>query len=498
MPSPTSSVSANNLSSTDIEKNTDRSCDPVDPKGSDESYRVHLDPHEHPQQLSLFRKWLAVITISSASLCVTCASSVASFTETGVAETFHVSNVVTVLAISLFVEGLGVGPLLVGPLSEIYGRNIVYRVSYGLFFVFTWPVAFSPNIVVYLVFRFITGFCGSAFLSVAGGSVSDLFSDSTVANPMALYTISPFIGPVVGPLLSGFINQHLDSWRWTYYIQLMWIFTEMVALFLFVPETYEPVLTKFKAKRIRMATGDSRYISPLESEAKHLAHAIAISCYRPFQLLLFDRMALLLDTWNALILGILYLAFQAFPVIFQEVHGFNMQSTGMSFLGIGVGMLLAISTQPYWNRFYRRESRKNGGTLPPEARLFMGEIGGVLVPIGLFWLAFTTYKQVPWIVPIIASVPFGTGICFVFISTFTYLVTAYRPIAASAMASNSAMRSSFAAAFPLFARPMYHKLGTVGATALLAGLTTIMAPLPFVFRRIGHKLRQRSRFAVKS
>ncbi|KAF8995853.1 major facilitator superfamily domain-containing protein [Cyathus striatus] len=470
MPSPTSSVSANNLSSTDIEKNTDRSCDPVDPKGSDESYCVHLDPHEHPQRLSLFRKWLAVITISSASLCVTCASSVVY----GVAETFHVSNVVTVLAISLFVEGLGVGPLLVGLYPRFMDATSCTECpmacsscSHGRF-------AFSPNIVVYLVFRFITGFCGSAFLSVAGGSVSDLFSDSTVANPMALYTISPFIGPVVGPLLSG----HLNSWRWTYYIQLMWIFTEM-----FVPETYEPVLTKFKAKRIRMATGDSRYISPLESEAKHLAHAIAISCYRPFQLLLFDRMALLLDTWNALILGILYLAFQAFPVIFQEVHGFNMQSTGMSFLGIGVGMLLAISTQPYWNRFYRRESRKNGGTLPPEARLFMGEIGGVLVP---------------WIVPIIASVPFGTGICFVFISTFTYLVTAYRPIAASAMASNSAMRSSFAAAFPLFARPMYHKLGTVGATALLAGLTTIMAPLPFVFRRIGHKLRQRSRFAVKS
>lgn len=98
--------------------------------------------------------------------------------------------------------------------------------------------------------------------------------------------------------------------------------------------------------------------------------------------------------------------------------------------------------------------------------------------LGLFWLAFTTYPQVHWIAPIIASVPFGSGIYFVFTSTFTYLVTAYRPIAASAMASNSALRSAFAAAFPLFAGAMYDRLGTVGATALLAGLTTIMAPLP--------------------
>ncbi|KAG5350458.1 hypothetical protein C0989_010956 [Termitomyces sp. Mn162] len=112
-------------------------------------------------------------------------------------------------------------------------------------------------------------------------------------------------------------------------------------------------------------------------------------------------------------------------------------------------------------------------------------------------MAFSTYPRVPWIVIIIASIPFGAGIYFVFTSTFTYLVTAYRPIAASAMASNSALRSAFAAVFPIFARPMYLKLGTVGATALLAGLTTLMAPLPFIFYKIGARLRAQSRFTAE-
>ena len=102
----------------------------------------------------------------------------------------------------------------------------------------------------------------------------------------------------------------------------------------------------------------------------------------------------------------------------------------------------------------------------------------LFIVIGLFWLAFTTYPHVHWVVPIIASVPFGAGVYFIFTCVFTYLVVAYRPIAASAMASNSFMRSSFAAGFPLFAGAMYERLGTVGATALLAGLTTIMAPFP--------------------
>lgn len=53
---------------------------------------------------------------------------------------------------------------------------------------------------------------------------------------------------------------------------------------------------------------------------------------------------------TALILGILYLAFQAFPIIFERGHGFNAQMTGLTFLGIGLGMIIGLSTQPYWNR----------------------------------------------------------------------------------------------------------------------------------------------------
>lgn len=458
-------------------------------------FEVTLEPENDPQNLPLFKRWTAVLVISSASLCVTCASSIASFTETGISKEFGVAKELTVLGLSLFVLGLGLGPLLVGPLSEVYGRNIIYQVSYLLFFVFSWPVAFAPNIGVFLVFRFITGFCGSAFLSVAGGSVSDMFSNATVANPMAVYTLSPFLGPILGPLFSGFINQHIN-WRWTYRVQLIWIFCELAALILLVPETYAPVILKWKAQRLRKSTGKPDYYAPLDVHDSNLMNAIIVSCYTPFQLMFFDRMALLLNIWSALLLGILYLTFQAFPIVFETGHGFNVQLTGLTFLGIGIGMIAAISSQPIWNKIFACEALKFHNKPPPETRLYMGQLGGILVPIGLIWLAFTTYPHVHWVVPIIASIPFGAGVYFVFTSVFTYLVTAYRPIAASAMASNSALRSSFAAAFPLFAGAMYRRLGTVGATALLAGLTAIMAPLPFIFYRIGPQLRKQSRFAA--
>ena len=59
---------------------------------------------------------------------------------------FHVGREVALLSISLYVIGLGIGPLFAGPISEIYGRNVVYRTSFALFFVFSFLVAFAPDI----------------------------------------------------------------------------------------------------------------------------------------------------------------------------------------------------------------------------------------------------------------------------------------------------------------------------------------------------------------
>lgn len=73
----------------------------------------------------------------------------AGFAEAGVSRELHVGKTVSILSISLYILGLGIGPLLVGPLSEVYGRNLVYRVSYATFFLFNWPVAFAPDIGEY-------------------------------------------------------------------------------------------------------------------------------------------------------------------------------------------------------------------------------------------------------------------------------------------------------------------------------------------------------------
>ena len=110
---------------------------------------------------------------------------------------------------------------------QFYGRRPIYLVSYLFFFIWIIPCAVARNMATMLVSRFIDGFAGSAFLSVAGGTVGDLFTKAELSLPMMVYSASPFLGPEVGPLIGGFINQY-TSWRWSFYVLLIWAGVELV------------------------------------------------------------------------------------------------------------------------------------------------------------------------------------------------------------------------------------------------------------------------------
>ncbi|OWO99132.1 hypothetical protein B2J93_1930 [Marssonina coronariae] len=436
----------------------------------------------NPRSLSLARKWSVVLIVSASSLCVTCTSSIYTSTYGQITKEFRVSRIVATIGLSLFIIGLGVGPMLLGPLSEFYGRRPIYLVSFSMFLIWLIPSAVAQNIQTMFVARFLDGLSGSAFLSVAGGTVGDLFNREQLQLPMLIYTASPFVGPSLGPLLGGFINQY-TQWRWTFYVLLIWSGANLGMIMFFVPETYHPILLRNKARKLREETGDGRWMSTMDRNTKSIPRTIGLSLLRPFQLLFLEPMVLNLCLFSAILLGILYLFFGAFPLVFQGNHGFTLSETGLSFLGIFVGMVLGSATGPIWDWNYARLTRQReehtgevGGS-EPEYRLPPSIMGAVLVPCGLFIFAWTTTV-------------------LVFSGIFTFLVDAYPLYAASSLAANSFARSSFAAAFPLFGVQMYHQLGDQWATSVLAFLTLAMAPFPYIFFVYGKRIRGTSRFAI--
>ncbi|KAF2735896.1 MFS general substrate transporter [Polyplosphaeria fusca] len=420
----------------------------------------------NPRSMSLLRRWFIVIILASSSVCVTCTSSLYAITYSQLIPEFHQSRLICTLGLSMFVAGLGTGPMLLSPLSEFYGRRPIYICSFSFFLVWLIPCATAQNIQTMLVARFLDGFVGSAFLSVAGGTVGDMFAKHELSAPMMIYSAAPFVGPEIGPLVGGFIVQN-TTWRWCFYVLLIWAGVNVALITLFVPETYHPVLLRKKAICLRKETGNPDWMAPIEKLDRSVAMTVLWSCLRPFQLLLLEPMCLNLCILSAMLLGILYLFFGAFPLVFQNNHGFSISQTGCSFLGLLVGMLLGIASDPLWKSIYNRLVRKaeaQGGGSEPEFRLPSTVFGAILVPIGLFGFGWTTYPHYPL-------------------------------YAASALAANSFARSYFAGAFPLFGVQMYNRLGYQWATTVLAFLALAMAPFPILFFRFGKKLRGSSRFA---
>ncbi|RBR04930.1 uncharacterized protein FIESC28_11468 [Fusarium coffeatum] len=436
------------------------SCNPH--QESDDDNQLEKDPFEVgwengdsdpwcPRKFVQVKKWMIVFIVSSASLCVTAASSIYTSTYEQMEVEFGNSREISILGLSTFVLGIGLGPMFLGPMSEFYGRRPIYIVSWSMYFICIIPQAVAQNIETIIVSRFLDGFSGSAFLAVSGGTVGDLFTADQIQAPMLMFSMAPFVGPSIGPLIGGFINHNAD-WRWTHWTLLIWAGVLWMAIFILVPETYHPIVLRNKARQIRKKTGDERWKAPI-------------------------------------LLGILYLFFGAFPLVFGRLYGFNLWQVGLSFLGILVGMIAAAGLDPVWHRIRSSLILKLSsetdiqGISQPEFRLPPAIVGSLIVPVGIFIFGWSCYPWVHWIVPIIGSAIFGAGILLVFSGVFTFLVDAYPQYAASALAANAFVRCAFAAAFPLFGNQMYKKLNNHWASTLLAFLTVFMMPFPYLFFR---------------
>lgn len=106
--------------------------------------------------------------------------------------------------------------------------------------------------------------------------------------------------------------------------------------------------------------------------------------------------------------------------------------------------------------------------------------------------------SIPWILPVLAGIPFGLGQMLIFFGVTNYLIDAYTCFAASALAANSVLRFLFAAAFPLFTDGMYRKLGVQWASAIPGFLILPMVPAPFIIYKYGARIRERSVYITKA
>lgn len=196
----------------------------------------------------------------------------------------------------------------------------------------------------------------------------------------------------------------------------------------------------------------------------------------------------------SIIYGILYLCFVAYPHVYSGVRGWSSGMTGLSFLGIAGGTIVAIVSEPLARRYVNSHKKDpETGRVPPEASIAIICVACFLCPIGQLWFSWTSVPAtIHWIWPILSGIPFGAGNSLVFIYSSNYLAGCYGIYAASALAGNAVCRSLIGGALPLIGPMMYTKLTPQWAGTLLGLVQVALIPIPFIFYKWGHRIRKRS------
>ena len=195
---------------------------------------------------------------------------------------------------------------------------------------------------------------------------------------------------------------------------------------------------------MRKLTGDDRYKGEVEIRDVSFLKRLTRALYRPFLLTFSEPIIILVALYLTVIYIILFTFLNGYTFVFTETYGFSQGITGLSFIGIGIGLCLATCLVPLVYMWAEKDLAKlqaEGGTrLPPEFRLIFGMFGAPAIPISMLWMGWTAYPSISYWSPLAASVLFGYGILCVFISSYQYIIDSYETYSASALASVTLIR----------------------------------------------------------
>lgn len=232
---------------------------------------------------------------------------------------------------------------------------------------------------------------------------------------VAIFAASTFIGPVAGPIAGGFITMSYLGWRWTEYITAIMAFFFGSVSFLVVPETFEPVLLRRKAQRLRHEKRNFALHAKAEESPTELKDITNNYLLRPILMLVQEPILVLITLYMGLIYGFLYLTFEAYPISFQEQRGWNAGVGELPFVAITCGVLagclfIIVFTKTRFQKVIREK-----GYVVPEERLIPMMVGGILLPAGMFWFGWTSNPDISWVPQVIAGGFLGAGVLLIFL-----------------------------------------------------------------------------------
>ncbi|QIW97994.1 hypothetical protein AMS68_003512 [Peltaster fructicola] len=428
-------------------------------------------------------------------------------------EEWQISDVAALVGITSFTCGFAIAPMFLAPFSEINGRRPVFVVTGILYVIFQLACAVVPTFPGMVVVRFFVGCMSSTFSTMVGGVVSDIYHAEQRNTAMSLFSGAALFGTGIGPLVSSVIAYH-TTWRWIFYLQTITCGVMMAAVALFFRETRGSVLLSKKARVLNKWYDELeqsgtygvyveeklvrlRWKVQADEERTSIVKMVGISLYRPFFLLFTEPTVFFFSLWISFSWAVLYLTFDAIPLIFKTSHGFNLEQQGAVFAAISIAAIISTAVSIWQENYARKHFTGKLRELfnRPEGRLYFSCAQSALLPIGCFWFGWSSFPSVPWIVPALGIGCATMGIFSIYLAVFNYLADTYHRYASSALAAQSFCRNMLGGAFPLFTQAMFLKMTFQGAGSFLGGLGTLLTIVPWVLLIWGPQIRRKSKFA---
>ncbi|KAG6373032.1 major facilitator superfamily domain-containing protein [Boletus reticuloceps] len=347
-------------------------------------------------------------------------------------EHFQTTNIIATLGVGLYDFGSIFGPLIGGPLSELYGRRPVY-------------IGASVGFVCLI---------GSAVFTLYGGTLADMFSPDERGPLVALFTVvlqgAPTIGPVPSSLLGNIVH-----WRWLMGGIAAW--AAIITVFL-------------KRKSMQYGEelpGNKVWVYPLD--------VIPLNRWASW-----GKRFLPLSTtlYHAFIHGLLFLLLEAYPHVYKSHYPMSRQQASLVFIAPWLGNFLGVLIY-----FCIR-------VLEPQYEAHQHAI--LVQSVGMLWFALSARPDVYWLVPVLSGVPVGMGMTLLQLSLLNYYIDLYPTQSASVIAANCAFRNVVSTISPSLGIPLYTHFGTRNASLLLACISCIGFPTALILLLYGKKLRAAS------
>ena len=268
--------------------------------------------------------------------------------------------------------------------------------------------------------------------------------------------------------------------------------------FLFLKETYGPRILEKIAARKRKQTGDSRYHSTFY-KAQSRGQLLRTALVRPTKMLIRSPIVALLALYTSIINAYCTILFATIGTVYETSYGFTVGQGGLAYFGLTAGFLIGQVTIGIFSDRYLKymKAKREDGAMKPEYRLPPLILGSILLPTGFLWYGWATQAHTHWIVPVLGTSLVGIAAMFSYLPVQLYLVDTYTVFAASAIASNSVVRSVCAALIPLGTDPLYARLGYGWGNSVLAFIALGFVPVAVLLVMFGERLRTNVRFQPK-